>query len=200
MILKSQLIKIGLMLKTLHVWPMITATAMAIMLAGCSSSGDGMSGFGLSNMQWFNSAEPSTEESFNVGGDPENLGSSSNQEAALQNAIELAEQKRFLEARILLTEVRDIQDRESDGYRAISCAMAILALRDGDIRTFRRVARQLDTSLGNPVRVPPAYTEIVSLYRAMSNQSLPVNAPERIQQMRDRLLPSETASINEGSQ
>ncbi len=200
MVLETPLIKTRSILKILRIGLIITATAMAIMLAGCSSSGDGMSGFGLSNMDWFNSAEPSTEESFNVGRDPANLGSGSAQEDDVQNAIELAEQKRFLEARILLTEVRDIQDRESDGYRAISCAMAILALRDGDIRTFRRVARQLDTSLGNPVRVPPAYTEIVSLYRAMSNQSLPVNAPERIQQMRDRLLPPETASNNEGNQ
>ncbi len=200
MVLETSLIKTRSILEIPRIGLILTATAMVIMLAGCSSSGDGMSGFGLSNMQWFNSAEPSTEESFNVGRDPANLGSGSSQEDDVQNAIELAEQKRFLEARILLTEVREIQDRESDGYRAISCAMAILALRDGDIRTFRRVARQLDTSLGNPVRVPPAYTEIVSLYRAMSNQSLPVNAPERIQQMRDRLLPSETASINEGSQ
>ena len=200
MVLDAPLIKTRSILKIPRIGLIITATAMAIMLAGCSSSGDGMSGFGLSNMDWFNSAEPSTEESFNVGRDPANLGSGSAQEDDVQNAIELAEQKRFLEARILLTEVRDIQDRESDGYRAISCAMAMLALRDGDIRTFRRVARQLDTSLGNPVRVPPAYTEIVSLYRAMSNQSLPVNAPERIQQMRDRLLPPETASIIEGSQ
>ncbi len=200
MVLETSLIKTRSILEIPRIGLIITATAMAIMLAGCSSSGDGMSGFGLSNMQWFNSAEPSTEESFNVGRDPANLGSGSSQEDDVQNAIELAEQKRFLEARILLTEVREIQDRESDGYRAISCAMAILALRDGDIRTFRRVARQLDTSLGNPVRVPPAYTEIVSLYRAMSNQSLPVNAPERIQQMRDRLLPPETASNNEGNQ
>jgi hypothetical protein len=178
----------------------IFAIATTALMTGCSSGTEGMSGFGLSNMQWFNSAEPSTEESFIVGRDFSQLGSGSDQEAALHNAIELAKQKRFLEARILLTDLREIQDRESDGYRAISCAMAILALRDGDIRTFRRIARQLDTSLGNPVRVPPAYTEVVSLYRAMSNQSLPVNAPERIQQMRDRLLPVETVSTNEGSQ
>ena len=200
MVLETSLIQTRSILQIPRIKSIMTATVTVIMLAGCSSSGEGMSGFGLSNMQWFNSAEPSTEESFNVGRDPANLGSGSTQEADVQDAIELAEQKRFLEARILLAEVRDIQDRESDGYRAISCAMAILALRDGDIRTFRRVARQLDTSLGNPVRVPPAYTEIVSLYRAMSNQSLPVNAPERIQQMRDRLLPPETASIIEGSQ
>ena len=200
MVLETSLIQTRSILQIPRIKSIMTATVTVIMLAGCSSSGEGMSGFGLSNMQWFNSAEPSTEESFNVGRDPANLGSGSTQEADVQDAIELAEQKRFLEARILLAEVRDIQDRESDGYRAISCAMAILALRDGDIRTFRRVARQLDASLGNPVRVPPAYTEIVSLYRAMSNQSLPVNAPERIQQMRDRLLPPETASIIEGSQ
>ncbi len=178
----------------------IAAISTAVILTGCSSSGDGMSGFGISNMDWFNSAEPPTKESFVVGTKPSTYRARNDQEAVLQNAIELAQQKRFLEARILLTELREIQHRESDGYRALSCAMALLALREGDIKTFRRVARQLDASLGIPVRVPPAYVEVVSLYRAMNNQSLPVNAPERIQQMRDRLLPAETASISEESQ
>jgi len=169
-----------------------------VLLSGCSSSNDGMSGFGLSKMNWFDKSEPTKGESFNVGNDPSILGLGEAQ-TTLFNAIELAKQKRFLEARILLTELREIQDRESDGYRALSCAMAILALREGDARTFKRIARQLDASLETPVRVPPAYVEVVSLYRAMNNQSLPVNTPERIQQMRDRLLPAETASIKEGS-
>jgi hypothetical protein len=180
--------------------PTFVAVVTVAILTGCSSNGDGMSGFGISGMNWFNSSEPPTEESFNVGNNPSLLGSGSGQEIILHNAIELADQKRFLEARILLGELRDVQHRESDGYRAISTAMALLALREGDIRTFKRIARQLDTSLAKPVRVPPAYSEVVSLYRAMSRQSLPVNAPERIQQMRDRLLPVETASIVEGTQ
>jgi hypothetical protein len=170
------------------------------LVTGCSSSNDGVSGFGVSGMDWFNSAEPSKEESFVVGTKPSKLKSGNDQEAILHNTIELAEQKRFLEARILLTELREIQHKESDGYRALSCAMALLALREGDISTFGRIAHQLDASLEHPVRVPPAYVEVVSLYRAMSSQNLPVNAPERIQQMRDRLLPAETASINKESQ
>jgi hypothetical protein len=170
----------------------------ALILAGCSSDGEGMSGFDISGMQWFNSSEPSTEESFNVGRNPSRLGSGIGQEVFLHNAIELAEQKRFIEARVQLGELRDIQHRESDGYRAISTAMALLALREGDIKAFRRISRQLDTSLDQPVRVPPAYAEVVSLYRAMSQQSLPVNAPEKIQQLRDRLLPVETAGLDEG--
>jgi len=178
----------------------IIVMAIAVMLGGCASDSDGLSGFGISGIPWFSSAEPSMEESFNVGMNPSLVGNGGNHEETLQNAIELAQQKRFLEARILLTELREIQHNASDGYRAISCAMALLALREGDIRTFKRISRQLDASLGSPVRVPPAYVEVVSLYRAMSNQSLPVNAPERIQQMRERLLPSETASINEGNQ
>jgi hypothetical protein len=175
-------------------WPMIAAISTAILLAGCSSNDGAMSG-----MNWFNSAEPPTKESFVVGTKPSTYRSVNNQEAVLHNAIELAQQKRFLEARILLTELREIQHKESDGYRALSSAMALLALRGGDIKTFGRIARQLDTSLKYPVRVPPAYVEVVSLYRAMSIQGLPVNAPERIQQLRDRLLPAETASINKES-
>ena len=178
----------------------MAAIFMAVLLTGCSANGDSLSGFSLSNMDWFNSAEPPTKESFVVGTKPSTYRARNDQEAVLQNAIELAQQKRFLEARILLAELRAIQHRESDGYRALSCAMALLALREGDIKTFGRVARQLDASLGFPVRVPPTYVEVVSLYRAMNNQGLPVNAPASIQQMRDRLLPAETASINEESQ
>mgnify|MGYP006893822526 CR=1 FL=1 len=177
----------------------VFSISTALVLSGCASGSNDMSGFGLSGMDWFNSAEPSKDESFVVVTKPSKYGSGNDQEAVLHNAIELAQQKRFLEARILLTELRKIQHRESDGYRALSSAMALLALREGDIKTFRRIAHQLDASLGNPVRVPPAYVEVVSLYRAISIQSLPVNAPERIQQMRDRLLPAETASINKES-
>ena len=177
--------------------PVIVAMAVAVaLLSGCSTNNDSMNGFGLSKLDWFNSAEPPTKESFKVHRVPSQLRTGASQEATIHNAIELEKQKRFLEARILLTELREIQHKQSDGYRAISCAMALLALREGDIRTFKRVARQLDGSLGNPVRVPPAYTEVVSLFRAMNNQNLPVNAPESIQQLRDRLLPAETASNN----
>jgi hypothetical protein len=180
--------------------PVIVAMATAILLAGCSSDDGGMSGFGISNMKWFNSSEPPTAESFKVGSSPLNPGSGHGQEIIIQNTIELSDQKRFLEARILLGELRDIQHRESDGYRALSTSMALLALREGDIDAFKRISRQLDISLGTPVRVPPAYAEVISLYRAMNQQSLPVNASEKIQQLRDRLLPVETAGINKGVQ
>lgn len=181
--------------------PKLTMAAITIsaILSGCSSNSDGISGFGISSMDWFNSTEPTTEESFNVSRDPSKLGSGIDKEVILHNAIELAEQKRFLEARILLGNLREIQHRQSDGYRAISSAMALLSLREGDIKAFKRIARQLDTSLNQPVRVPPAYAEVVSLYRAMSQQNLPVNSPEKIQQLRDRLLPVETAGLNEGA-
>lgn len=169
--------------------------SIGLVLSGCASGSNDMSSFGLSGMDWFNSAEPSKDQSFVVGTKPSEFAAGNSQEAILHNAIELAQQKRFLEARILLTELREIQHRGSDGYRALSNTMALLALREGDISTFRRIAHQLDASLENPIRVPPAYVEVVSLYRAITSQSLPVNTPERIQQMRDRLLPSETASI-----
>jgi hypothetical protein len=178
-----------------------TAAFMALILvAGCSSNDGEMSGFGISGMNWFNSNEPSTEESFQVVNGPSSSGLGSSKELIIQNSVELADQKRFLEARILLGELRDIQHRESDGYRALSTSMALLALREGDVETFKRISHQLDNSLGTPVRVPPAYTEVVSLYRAMSQRSLPVNAPVSFQQMRDKLLPVETAGISNGAQ
>ena len=48
---------------------------------------------------------------------------------------------------------------------------------------FRRLGRQLDKSLGAPVRVDPGYVEVISLYRAAVGQSLPVNAPEGIRKL-----------------
>ena len=185
-------------------WPRygskIAALVVLVLVAGCSSNDGEMSGFGISGMNWFNSNEPSAEDSFQVGNSPSFSATGSSKELIIQNSVELAEQKRFLEARILLGELRDIQHRESDGYRALSTSMALLALREGDVETFKRISRQLDNSLGTPVRVPPAYTEVVTLYRAMSQQSLPVNATESFQLMRDKLLPVETAGINNGAQ
>jgi len=176
----------------------IIAVVMTFVLAGCSSNNEGMSGFGISGMNWFNSSEPTTGNSFQIGDRASSLGSGSGHELIIQNAVDLSEQKRFLEARILLGELRDVQHRESDGYRALSTSMALLALREGDIDAFKRIAHQLDTSMGIPVRVTPAYRDVISLYRAMNQQSLPVNSPEGFQRMRDKFLPVETAGMNKG--
>ncbi len=102
-------------------------------------------------------------------------------EATIRNVLELSRQKRFSEARNLIAELREEQPRNSEGYEGATAMMGILALREGDFPMFKRLARQLDKSLGKPVRVDAQYVELISLYRATRGESLPVNASEKIQ-------------------
>ena len=64
--------------------------------------------------------------------------------------------------------------------------MALVTLKEGDLATFKRVARQLDMSLGQPVHVEEPYVEVVTLYRTITGESLPVNAPEMMRRFKDR--------------
>jgi len=58
-------------------------------------------------------------------------------EATIRDILELAEQKRFTEARNVLAELRESQPRRSDGYRASTATMALLALKAGDFPMSR---------------------------------------------------------------
>ncbi len=164
--------------------------AVALLMAGCAADGS-FSGMGGAN--WLNPPKPG--ETVVLARDPASLAGGSQVERTIHDAVEFARQKRFFEARSLLADVRAIQDRRSEGYQALSGAMALLALREGDIGAFRRIARQLDDSLGHPVRVFNAYVDVVSLYRAMSNRNLPVNASEPIKARKERLFATESARL-----
>ena len=122
--------------------------AAILLLAGCANNNGIFADGNAGSPKWFNSAEPDTEESVVISRDPKLLANGSEVEVAIHNAVELSRQKRFIEARHLLAEVRELQKPKSDGHRSVTCAMALLALREGDIGNFRRLARQLDTSLG----------------------------------------------------
>ena len=104
-------------------------------------------------------------------------------EAMVRDALDLARQKRFAEATSILAELRESQPRPSEGYQASTATMALLALKAGDFPMFRRLGRQLDRSLGLPVRVDGAYVEVISLYRAAVGKNLPVNAPDGIKKL-----------------
>ena len=104
-------------------------------------------------------------------------------EAMIRDALDLARQKRFAEATSILAELRESQPRPSEGYQASTATMALLALKAGDFPMFRRLGRQLDRSLGLPVRVDGAYVEVISLYRAAVGKNLPVNAPDGIKKL-----------------
>ena len=172
----------------------ITLVVTTMLLGGCVADNNMFSDFGSNNLSWFNSPEPSASESVVIARDSNVLANGIEIEVSIHNAIELSRQKRFVEARHILADVRALQDQESDGYRAVSCAMALLALREGNIKSFRRLARQLDNSLGTPVRVSPSYVGVISLYRAINNQNLPVNAPDKFRQFKEGFFPTMSAS------
>ncbi len=167
----------------------------SFLLGGCQTGANSFPEFGLSELNWFNSSQPGVAETVVLPRDPASLANGGRVEKALHNAVELSRQKRFVEARHLLFEVRALQDRDSDGHHAISCAMALLALREGNIATFRRIARQLDESLGTPVRVDISYVDVISLYRAMENRDLPVNAHHQFQTLKEKHFATISAGL-----
>ena len=172
----------------------IALIIMTVLLGGCVTDDNIFSNLETNNLSWFNTAEPLASESVVIARDSNVLANGTEVEVAIHNAVELSRQKRFVEARHLLAEVRELQKPKSDGHRSVTCAMALLALREGDIGNFRRLARQLDTSLGKPVRVAPSYVEVISLYRAMNKENLPVNTPDGIRRFNQEFFPTQNAS------
>ena len=173
--------------------PRLAPVLAAMFLAGCVSDGNlfpDMRG-------WIQ--EPVREGSVILARDPAALAGESEVEAALYDAVELSEKKHFAEARHLLADIRSIQKPDSEGYQALSGAMALTALREGDLTAFRRAARQLDDSLGRPVRVNAAHVEVVSLYRAMTFQTMPVNAPDDFRVFREKYFSERSAPSPESS-
>ena len=172
----------------------IFAVTGMLLLGACTTDGATFTNLGMSNVDWFTASETISEGSISLSRDVDVLADGNDLEVSIHNAVELARQKRFVEARYLLAGVRDRQDPKEDGYRAITCAMALLALREGDIRTFKRTARQLDAALGEPINVTPSYVEVISLYRVLTNKNLPVNAPEGMQRLKERHFSTQSAN------
>jgi len=173
------------------VWRALPLIVAGLLLAGCQTGSGGFSG-----LNFFSPSGPGAPLALGVDlpRDPTALGTKNAVETGLRNAYELADQKRYREARNQLAEIRVMQRPDSDGYRAITCSMAILALREGDMGTFRRLSRQLDISLGSPVRVDPAYVEVITLHRVLSKKSLPVNAPAGLRSL-EGTLPGEKTVV-----
>ena len=163
----------------------VLSVLMVFGLTACSASLPDFSATNISMLGGFTKEEKKVDAGYEVvlAKQAAALNPSSPVEAIIRDVLELAEQKRFTEARNVLAELRESQPRRSDGYRASTATMALLALKAGDFPMFRRLARQLDKSLGAPVRVDPGYVEVISLYRAAVGQSLPVNAPDGIRKL-----------------
>jgi hypothetical protein len=114
-------------------------------------------------------------------------------ETKVSAVLDLAEQKRFDEARSLLAEMRAVQPQGSDGWKAVTAAMAIAALRGGDLQTFHSLAAELDAQLGKDYRVDDGWVEVVTLHRALKGGRIPVNAPPRLREYLRDLLRAPTA-------
>ncbi len=158
---------------------------MAFGLSACSATMPDFSAANITMLGGFTKEEKKVDAGYEVvlAQQAEALNPNSPIEATIRDVLELAEQKRFTEARNILAELRESQPRRSEGYRAATATMALLALKAGDFPMFRRLARQLDKSLGTPVRVDPGYVEVISLYRASKGLNLPVNAPDGIKRL-----------------
>ena len=98
-------------------------------------------------------------------------------EGMVRNAVALSKQKRFLEARAQLAALREDQNPNSQGFRSLTAAMAIINLKSGDVAGFKRLARKIDSG---KVRVDPAYADIICLSRFIEGKKLPVNCPSRL--------------------
>ena len=152
-------------------------------LAACSTPITDLpqQGLQLLNGNAFSQGASAEKSEIILANNPGSLNPTISAEATIRNVLDLARQKRFSEARNLIAELREEQPRGSEGYQGATAMMAVLALKEGDFPMFKRLVRQLDKSLGKPVRVDAQYVELISLYRATRGESLPVNAPEQFQ-------------------
>jgi len=152
-------------------------------LAACSTPITDLpqQGLQLLNGNAFSQGASAEKSEIILANNPGSLNPTITAEAMIRNVLDLARQKRFSEARNLIAELREEQPRGSEGYQGATAMMAVLALKEGDFPMFKRLVRQLDKSLGKPVRVDAQYVELISLYRATRGESLPVNAPDQFQ-------------------
>ena len=115
--------------------------------------------------------------------------------STLKLVVELDRQKQFNEARHLMGQVRNNQPLNSNGFRVSTNSMALLALKGGDFDAFMRLARQLDVSLSNPIRVDKPHVEVITLYRVISGKTLPVNAPQKMRVLAAKYGPSKDIQV-----
>lgn len=167
----------------------ITLTGLFILLAGCQTMDSNFSAF-IENKPTYGLAETVV-----LPKDYRQIAGKSAAENMILNAMELVNRKRYTEAQALLREVRDLQYRGSEGFHGITNAMAVIALKKGDLPSFKRLGASLDVSLGKPLKVPTKHLSVISLVRVFNGEPLPINAPESVTAFRNTYLPK-SASLN----
>ena len=122
------------------------------------------------------------------------LGTDNELASTIQNVLDLADQKRFSEASGLLEKLRSTLAINSEGFQSVTASMALLALRSGDFKRFEQFAGQLDRSLEDPLRVEPAFADVITLYRVVNGKSLPVNATNSLRRLESLGVVTDVAS------
>lgn len=170
----------------------LAIAALLIMgtVTGCSSTGS-IPLIESNGFDWFASDEVTLSENLSGYENPTLRANGSDVEMAVANAIELSRQKRFAEARHILSGLRQLQPIGSEAYEALTCSMAITALRSGEIDVFIQLAGELDDITGNQVRANPEYVDVISLYRIVSGEALPVNARSGFNTLKHRYFATE---------
>ena len=175
---------------------MLGVIVATLVLAGCQAHGPIGSG-SFSNFNLFGTAA----QNFVVGEDvvlprdPQVLKGDDGIQATLRLVVELDQQKRFAEARHLLSQVRGAQPPAGPGYQAATSSMAVLALKEGNFEAFKRLARQLDIALGAPVRVEAQHLDVVTVYRAVTGKAIPVNAHDNMKVLKDKYSTVQSAQM-----
>ena len=165
-----------------------------MLLGGCNGHTNQFGNLGASDNKWFDRSEAKKGAPETLPHQAKELAGGSDLKIAVHHAVQLGEHKRFIEARHIFAGIRSKQTPDGEGYQALSGAMAILSLREGNIVAFKRVAHQLDTALASPLSVPADYLEIISFYRILSNGPMPVNAPDGMKRLREKFFANEEAN------
>ncbi len=168
---------------------LFTMTGLFIFLAGCQTMDSNFSAF-INDKPKFG-----LPETVVLPKDYRQITGESKAENMILNAMELANRKRYIEADTLLREVRELQYRGSEGFHGITNAMAVIALKRGDLPAFKRLGASLDISLGKPLKVPTKHLSVISLVRVFNGEPLPLNASDKMISFRDTYLPK-SASLN----
>ena len=166
-----------------------------VLLTACGPNQPMLSDINLSGIGWLKGEPESKTITVTLPSDVKKLGQGNKIEMRIYNALELAKKKRFDDALELMAAVRVELETDSSGFQAVTGCMSVMALLAGDIHEFKRNARLLDKSLGEPIQVPEPFVEVISLYRAMVGKRMPVNTPEGIQRMNDQRALSITADL-----
>jgi hypothetical protein len=165
----------------------VSALTIGLTLAGCSENGQ------FRGLAWFQ-PQPSFAAKPELVTLPESADGLGTEgiEGALRNALDLARQKRFAEARAIMGDVASTYPVGSDLWRVIKCSEMTLAIRGNEPALLVSGADAVERTLRDPLRPPRECVIQLSIARAVQGKPLPVNAPDTLAEAL-KSVPRETA-------